>query len=119
MKTINPDKLGLSKDKLMAMENFFKEKYIKNGKLAGIQTLIARKGKVVHFESTGLRDVENNKKIEKDTIFRIYSMTKPITSVALMQLFEQGLFQLADPVGKFLPEFKNPKSLFLEVIRIS
>ena len=65
MKTINPDKLGLSKDKLIAMENFFKEKYIKNGKLAGIQTLIARKGKVVHFESTGLRDVANNKKNDK------------------------------------------------------
>ena len=109
MKVINPEKLGLSKEKLMAMENFFKEKYIQNGKLAGIQTLVARKGKVVHFKSTGLRDVENNKKIEKDTIFRIYSMTKPITSVALMQLFEQGLFQLADPVSKFLPEFKNPK----------
>ena len=109
MKAISPEKLGLSKEKLMAMENFFKEKYIQNGKLAGIQTLVARKGKVVHFKSTGLRDVENNKKIEKDTIFRIYSMTKPITSVALMQLFEQGLFQLADPVSKFLPEFKNPK----------
>ena len=109
MKVINPEKLGLSKEKLMAMENFFKEKYIQNGKLAGIQTLVARKGKVVHFKSTGLRDLENNKKIEKDTIFRIYSMTKPITSVALMQLFEQGLFQLADPVSKFLPEFKNPK----------
>jgi len=109
MKAIKPEKLGLSKEKLMAMENFFKEKYIQNGKLAGIQTLVARKGKVVHFKSTGLRDVENNKKIEKDTIFRIYSMTKPITSVALMQLFEQGLFQLADPVSKFLPEFKNPK----------
>ena len=109
MKAINPEKLGLSKEKLIAMENFFKEKYIQNGKLAGIQTLVARKGKVVHFKSTGLRDVENNKKIEKDTIFRIYSMTKPITSVALMQLFEQGLFQLADPVSKFLPEFKNPK----------
>ena len=109
MKAINPEKLGLSKEKLMAMESFFKEKYIQNGKLAGIQTLVARKGKVVHFKSTGLRDLENNKKIEKDTIFRIYSMTKPITSVALMQLFEQGLFQLADPVSKFLPEFKNPK----------
>jgi len=109
MKAINPEKLGLSKEKLTAMESFFKEKYIQNGKLAGIQTLVARKGKVVHFKSTGLRDVENNKKIEKDTIFRIYSMTKPITSVALMQLFEQGLFQLADPVSKFLPEFKNPK----------
>jgi len=109
MKTTNPDKLGLSKDKLNAMEDFFKDKYIQKGKLAGIQTLVARKGKVIHFESSGLRDVENNKKIEKDTIFRIYSMTKPITSVALMQLFEKGLFQLADPVSKFLPEFKNPK----------
>ena len=109
MKITNPEKLGLSKEKIMAMENFFKEKYIQNGKLAGIQTLIARKGKVIHFKSTGLRDVENNKKIEKDTIFRIYSMTKPITSVALMQLFEQGLFQLADPVAKFLPEFRDPK----------
>ena len=109
MKITNPEKLGLSKEKIMAMENFFKEKYIQNGKLAGIQTLIARKGKVIHFKSTGLRDVENNKRIEKDTIFRIYSMTKPITSVALMQLFEQGLFQLADPVAKFLPEFRDPK----------
>ena len=65
MKAINPEKLGLSKEKLMAMENFFKEKYIQNGKLAGIQTLVARKGKVVHFKSTGLRDVENNKKLKK------------------------------------------------------
>ena len=119
MKITNPDKLGLSKDKLIAMENFFKDKYVKNGKLAGIQTLIARKGKVIHFESSGLRDVENNKKIEKDTIFRIYSMTKPITSVALMQLFEQGLFQLADPVGNFYLNLKILKSLFREVIRIS
>ena len=66
MKITNPEKLGLSKEKIMAMENFFKEKYIQNGKLAGIQTLIARKGKVIHFKSTGLRDVENNKKIEKN-----------------------------------------------------
>ena len=109
MKISNPEKSGISKSKLLTMEKFFEEKYIQNGKLAGIQTLVARKGKIVHFKSTGLRDVENKKKIEKDTIFRIYSMTKPITSVALMQLFEQGLFQLADPVSKFLPEFKNPR----------
>ena len=109
MKISNPEKSGISKSKLLMMEKFFEEKYIQNGKLAGIQTLVARKGKIVHFKSTGLRDVENKKKIEKDTIFRIYSMTKPITSVALMQLFEQGLFQLADPVSKFLPEFKNPR----------
>ena len=109
MKITDPGKCNISKAKLAEMEKFFREKYIENGKLAGIQTLIARKGKVVHFKSTGYRDIENKKKIEKDTIFRIYSMTKPVTSVALMQLFEQGLFQLADPVSKFLPEFKNPK----------
>ena len=109
MKITDPGKCNISKAKLTEMEKFFREKYIENGKLAGIQTLIARKGKIVHFKSTGYRDFENKKKIEKDTIFRIYSMTKPVTSVALMQLFEQGLFQLADPVSKFLPEFKNPK----------
>ena len=109
MKITDPGKCNISKAKLAEMEKFFKEKYIENGKLAGIQTLVARKGKIVHFKSTGYRDIENKKKIEKNTIFRIYSMTKPVTSVALMQLFEQGLFQLADPVSKFLPEFKNPK----------
>ena len=109
MKITDPGKCNISKAKLAEMEKFFREKYIENGKLAGIQTLVARKGKIVHFKSTGYRDIENKKKIEKNTIFRIYSMTKPVTSVALMQLFEQGLFQLADPVSKFLPEFKNPK----------
>ena len=107
MKIHNPEKLGLSKDKLKEMEAFFKKNYTDKGKLAGTQTLISRKGKIIHFHSNGFRDVENSKKIEKDTIFRIYSMTKPVTSVALMQLFEKGLFQLADPVGKFLPEFKK------------
>ena len=109
MKITDPGKCNISKAKLAEMEKFFREKYIENGKLAGIQTLVARKGKIVHFKSTGYRDIENKKKIEKNTIFRSYSMTKPVTSVALMQLFEQGLFQLADPVSKFLPEFKNPK----------
>ena len=109
MKITDPGKCNISKAKLAEMEKFFREKYIENGKLAGIQTLVARKGKIVHFKSTGYRDIENKKKIERNTIFRIYSMTKPVTSVALMQLFEQGLFQLADPVSKFLPEFKNPK----------
>ena len=107
MKIHNPEKLGLSKNKLKEMENFFKQNYTDKGKLAGTQTLISRKGKIVHFHSNGYRDVENSKKIEKNTIFRIYSMTKPVTSVALMQLFEKGLFQLADPVGKFLPEFRK------------
>ena len=101
MKINKAEKLGLSSKKLNEMENFFKDNYTDKGKLAGTQTLISRKGKIIHFNSHGYRDVENSKKITKDTIFRIYSMTKPVTSVALMQLFEKGLFQLADPVGKF------------------
>ena len=107
MKINNAEKFGLSSKKLNEMEKFFKDNYTDKGKLAGTQTLISRKGKIIHFNSHGYRDVENSKKITEDTIFRIYSMTKPVTSVALMQLFEKGLFQLADPVGKFLPEFKK------------
>ena len=86
MKITDPGKCNISKAKLAEMEKFFREKYIENGKLAGIQTLIARKGKVVHFKSTGYRDIENKKKIEKDTIFRIYSMTKPVTSLSLIHI---------------------------------
>ena len=107
MKINNAEKFGLSSKKLNEMEKFFKDNYTDKGKLAGTQTLISRKGKIIHFNSHGYRDVENSKKITEDTIFRIYSMTKPVTSVALMQLFEKGLFQLADPVSKFLPEFKK------------
>lgn len=109
MKVVKPEKHGLSSSKLKEMEDFFKKNYTDKGKLAGTQTLVARKGEIIHFNSYGLRDLEKSKKIEEDTIFRIYSMTKPITSVALMQLFEKGLFQLADPVGKFLPEFKTSR----------
>jgi|TARA_A100001011_G_scaffold114660_1_gene121313 CubicO group peptidase (beta-lactamase class C family) len=113
MNKIKSERVGLDSNKLKSMDLFFKDKYLNTGKLAGIQTLISRKGKIVHFNSIGKSDVEKSKNIKSDTIFRIYSMTKPITSVALMQLHEQGLFQLADPVGKFLPEFKNSK-VFLQ-----
>jgi len=81
--------------------------YISAGKLAGTLTIIYRKGEVAHWSAQGQRDRERGKPIADDTIFRIYSMTKPIVSVALMQLYERGLFQLDDPVHRYIPSWKD------------
>ena len=107
MKIVKPESVGLSTERLCSFDKLLMDKYIGLDKLAGTQTLIARKGQIAHFHSQGKRDIENDLAIDEKTLFRIYSMTKPVTGVALMQLFEQGLFQLSDPVSKFLPEFKN------------
>ena len=82
---------------------------VDDGKLAGVVTMVSRKGKVVHFDAYGKRDLENGLPVEKDTIFRIYSMTKPIVGVALMTYYDEGRFTLDDPVSKFIPEFKGLK----------
>jgi CubicO group peptidase (beta-lactamase class C family) len=108
MKVISPEKVGFSSERLERITHGM-QRYIDKGLIAGIVTLVARRGEVAHFKKFGLQDIETNKPVELDTIFRIYSMTKPITSVALMMLYEQGLFQLNDPVTKFLPEFKKVK----------
>ena len=107
MKIEKPESVGLSSKRLKAFDKMLMEKYVGPEKLAGTQTLVARKGSIVHFHSQGKRDLENDLPIDENTLFRIYSMTKPVTGVALMQLFEKGLFQLSDPVSKFLPEFNN------------
>jgi CubicO group peptidase (beta-lactamase class C family) len=83
------------------------EKHIGDDKIAGAVTLVARRGKVVHLECIGLMDRESSTPMQPDTIFRIYSMTKPITCAALMTLYEQGHFQLFDPVSKFIPAFND------------
>lgn len=83
--------------------------YVDQKKLPGVITLVSRRGKVVHFERFGLMDIESNKPMQADTIFRIYSMTKPITSVAMMMLYEEGRFQLDDPISKFIPAFADVK----------
>ena len=83
------------------------QKYIDAELVPGVVTLVARKGKVVHFESQGFMDIDSGKPMRPDAIFRIASMTKPITSVALMMLWEEGHFQLRDPVSKFIPEFAD------------
>jgi len=110
MKTSTPEELGFSSERLDRIGTVM-QRYLDEGKLAGIVTLVARRGRVVHFARFGYQDIEAGKPMEFDTLFRIYSMTKPITSVALMMLFEQGLVRLADPVSRFIPEFKDIKVL--------
>ena len=81
--------------------------YVDRGELAGTVSLVARHGKVAHFEAHGYRYVEEGQPMTTDTIFRIASMTKPITSVALMMLFEEGRFKLDDPVSEWIPEYAD------------
>ncbi len=104
--TTKPERVGMSSERLQRIEPVM-QKYIDEQLVAGTVTLIARKGRVVHFEAQGYMDAENKVPMRKDAIFRIASMTKPITSIALMMLWEEGKFQLRDPVSKFLPEFKD------------
>jgi CubicO group peptidase (beta-lactamase class C family) len=104
--TAKPEQVGLSSKRLERI-NPIMQSYIDQGKLPGLITMIARQGKVVHFEKYGLMDT--NKQMQLDAIFRIASMTKPVTSVAVMILYEEGHFQLDDPVSKYIPEFKNIK----------
>ncbi|MFC1713652.1 serine hydrolase domain-containing protein [Candidatus Poribacteria bacterium] len=101
-----PEEVGLSATRLERI-NPVMQGYVDDGKLAGLITVVARRGRIVHFERFGMMDKESDKAMAPDTIFRIYSMTKPITSVAIMMLYEEGRFQLNDPVSKFIPEFKD------------
>lgn len=110
LKSTNPEKAGFSPDRLARITNKM-QGYVDRGETGGILTLVAREGSVVHRSKYGYRDIDARSPMEYDTLFRIYSMTKPIVSVALMMLFEQARFQLSDPVYKYLPEFKQVKVL--------
>lgn len=103
-----PEKVGLSSLRLERLTASMKELADK-GELSGVVTIVAKDGLVVHFEAAGKQDVSTGAPMKKDSIFRIYSMTKPITGVAMMILFEEGKWQLNDPVSKHIPEFANLK----------
>jgi CubicO group peptidase (beta-lactamase class C family) len=103
-----PEKMGLN-SKVLNQINPVMQKYIDDKKLSGMITMVARHGEIVNFESYGFRN--KNKPMQLNTIFRIASMTKPITSVAIMILYDEGRFQLDDPVAKYIPEFNNLKVL--------
>lgn len=104
---VSPAEVGMCANQLDRISQHLNEQYIAKTKISGCSTLIARKGKVCYFEHEGLRDLERNTEVSHDTMFRIYSMSKPITSVAMMQLYERGKFALTDPVHRFIPEWKN------------
>jgi len=106
--TAKPEALGFSEAKLKKMQQDM-QRYVDERKLAGIVTLVARQGKVVHAEKYGMQEIENERPIQLNTIFRMASMTKPLTSVAVMMLYEQGRLKLDDPVSKFIPAFAETK----------
>lgn len=106
---LDPTRAGLAPERLARITEHLERNYIQPGKIAGCQTLVARHGYVAYAQSLGNMDRERGRPMADDAIFRIYSMTKPITSVALMTLFEQGHFQLNDPVYKVIPEWRDHK----------
>lgn len=105
--TASPESAGMSKLALDRVEDHLKRNYIEAGRFPGTQLLVYRRGKVVHSTVQGFADLERKAPVKEDTIFRIYSMTKPITTVALMMLVEEGRVALDEPVHKYIPEWKN------------
>jgi CubicO group peptidase (beta-lactamase class C family) len=103
-----PDEVGFSADRLSRLATFVR-KQVDTRKYSGATTLIARHGKIVDWQTFGHRDLEARAPMEKDTIVRIYSMSKIVTTVAVMMLFEEGNFGLDDPISKFVPELKDMK----------
>ncbi len=101
-----PEDVGMSTSRLERIAPVM-QRWIDDGKIPGALTMIARSGRLVHFEKFGTQDIATAKPVEFDTIFRIYSMTKPITSIAVMMLYEEGRFQLGTPVSEFIPAFKD------------
>ncbi len=103
----NPEALGFSASRLAHLDRFLKTKYVDSGLFPGVLTQIYRRGKHVHTGMSGQMDIARDKKMREDAIFRIYSMSKPITAVALMMLVEEGLLGLEDDVHTHIPSWKN------------
>lgn len=107
MELVTPETVGLDGNQLKRVGEHLRRAYIEPGKIPGSLTLVARAGRVCYLDVAGRRDLERDQPMTEDTVFRIYSMSKPITSLALMMLYERGLFSLEDPVRRFIPAFAN------------
>ncbi|MBV8408267.1 MAG: beta-lactamase family protein [Alphaproteobacteria bacterium] len=105
---VSPEQVGLSAPRLDRVRKWMHH-WVESGRLAGMVTVVMRHGELAFAETVGKQDVERNRPMRPDTIFRIYSMTKPLTSTAIMMLYEEGRFQLDDPISKFIPAFANPR----------
>jgi CubicO group peptidase (beta-lactamase class C family) len=106
---VDPEAVGFDPARLERITEHFEDRYVAPGKIAGCQIAVWRDGAPAYWRSLGLMDRERSKPVDEGTIWRIYSMTKPITSIALMQLYEQGRFQLADPLHRYIPEWRHLK----------
>ncbi len=107
MDVVQPESLGMNSGQLARIGEHLRGKYVEPGKIPGCLTMVARRGQVCYLDVAGHSDLERGTELTVDTIHRIYSMTKPITSVALMTLFEKGLFSLSDPVHRYIPSWRN------------
>ena len=107
IKMVSPESVGLDSKVLSNTRTYLEEQYVNPGKYVGTLTLVARKGEVAYLDAVGLMDRENKKAMQEDAIFSIYSMSKPITSIALMQLYEKSLFRLDDPIHWHIPAWRN------------
>src|SRR3954465_1117289 len=103
----SPESVGMSKSALDRIDAHLKSRYIDAGRFPGTHLLVYRRGKIAHSSVQGFADVERKLPVKDDTIYRIYSMTKPLTSVAFMMLVEQGLVAIDEPVAKYIPEWKD------------
>ena len=103
-----PEEVGISSARLTRIRPVM-QGYVDRHQISGAVMLIARRGKTVFLDAVGMMDIEAKKPMRNDSIFRIASMTKPITGTAVMMLYEEGHFSLSDPISKFIPVFKNPK----------
>jgi len=106
--THDPSELGFAPERLARIDAVF-QRYVDAGQLPGWQVVVARGGHIVHSSTAGMRDIDAGTPWTDDTLVRIYSMTKPITSVAAMMLYEEGGFELKDPVSKFIPSFADAR----------
>jgi CubicO group peptidase (beta-lactamase class C family) len=104
----DPAEVGLDAQRLQRMDRHF-ARYVDNGKLSGWLMTVSRHGRLAHVSAYGASDAEAGLPVETDTLWRIYSMTKPVTSVAAMMLYEEGAFELTDPVGAFIPSFADAR----------
>src|SRR5262245_65356111 len=110
--TVRPEDVGLSADRLKRVTELM-QRLIDAKTFSGAVTLVARNGRIAHFEAQGLMDLESKKPMQKDAIFRIMSMTKPVVGVAVLMLVEEGKIRLTDPVTKFIPELQGMSATVL------
>ena len=107
--TAKPEDVGVSSERLQRISQMIQRR-IAAGEMTGAVTIVARKGKIVHLEAQGVMDLDSKKPMAKDTMFRVASMTKPVTGLAIMMMIEEGKVRLNDPVSRYIPEFKRSES---------